>query len=115
MIGNLGPGSRTIPSGLVCNKRPILGLLNHAQPLLISPNHLFKYLEKYAEVPAVARLQDMVLVSAHISPPSAPSRNFESEVYLNVGMPSTHGPAAASSQDVPSQAGLKDVRRRRAT
>ena len=65
MIGNLGPGSRTIPSGLVCNKRPILGLLNHAQPLLISPNHLFN-VEKYAEVPSVARLQDMVLVSAHI-------------------------------------------------
>ena len=39
----------------------------------------------------------------------------KSEVYLNVGMPSTYGPAAASSQDVPSQAGLKDVRRRRPT
>ena len=110
-----------------------------AQPCSTTPNHLFKYVEKYAEVPSVARLQDMVLVSAQMSPPSPPYRNFEgddgdgsskrrgvfmrhqrhsapkSEVYLNVGMPSTYGPAAASSQDVPSQAGLKDVRRRRAT
>ena len=51
MIGNLGPGSRTIPSGLVCNKRPILGLLNHAQPLLITCSSMWKNMRKFPPWP----------------------------------------------------------------